>query len=925
MKKNLLLLGLAILLMAGSLFAETGLLQGQISGPSGALVSNARITLADTDKNIVLQGVADPTGRFSLSVPLGEYELRIDADGFAGRRQMLRVVPGILYLSVTVLPDGADVRSEALQSNANLDAILLTEGFLPMLSDMDSEFAASLGGTRVTGPGMTQVSNPSSSLGGTLGGAINGGQGAGGIGGVGGLGGGLTGAFGGGGGVGGGPAGGAAIVPVGSAAVGASSVVGSPRLSGPGVNWTGPEFIVDGESGRLPPKDQVREVWIDSDPFTAEYSRPGFGRIHVITRSTPPEFHGSATFNFRDEAMDAPFPGFVFRRSYQTRFFHGQAGGALVPRELFASLSMERLGADTGRTVVAATTPSGLVNDEVNTGSADQIFNGRSQYQISERHQLNVNGRFRSMVTPNLGVGGTALREQGRTLTLRGWDVNLREISRLGSNVVHEMRFQVRRDTSDSAPVKEGTTIYVFGGFVGGGTSSRSAYHDTQIQLENLFVRSTPRTTLRLGAQGYRIERNSQYRGAMLGQFTFWNLSDYLAGMPFQYTQSFIDSTQDVRQAEGSVFAQGEWHIATRISVSGGLRYEAQSNVHDYNNIDPRIALAYRAASGWVLRAGLGVFHQRFSVDDASLLAGASGERVPSYAIVNNPAYPDPSLAAASIVYVTNPLVVRDGNLVAPYLEVGALSVEKSFEKGFVVSASVDIVRGMRQFRTRNIDAPYLKDVADPAALTFDEVNQRRPLYPLVGIVNQYESVGFLKARSFSFRGRTPELRVWKIGAQFNGDYTLDQSEDDDGIPVDNYNRRAEWGRTSLTPRHNFWGGAMLRGPWRISLAALALAHSGYPWSTTMSSDFNRDGNFNERPAGARKNGNDGPNSFNLDLRLSKVLSLPKVEATLFAYGQNVFNSRNYTVLGNSTTIGGGLFLGNASARRMELGIRLRL
>src|SRR6185436_10528666 len=115
-----------------------------------------------------------------------------------------------------------------------------------------------------------------------------------------------------------------------------------------------------------------------------------------------------------------------------------------------------------------------------------------------------------------------------------------------------------------------------------------------------------------------------------------------------------------------------------------------------------------------------------------------------------------------------NALVLRDPHLAAPYLEVGSLSVERWFDKGFLVSATVDVVRGMRQFRTRNIDAPYLKDV-DPATLTPDEVNQRRPFYPLVAFINQYESVGFLKSKNLSLRGRTPEIRVWKVGMQFNG------------------------------------------------------------------------------------------------------------------------------------------------------------
>lgn len=927
MKKNPALLVFLFLFFAGNLFAETGLLLGKVVNQAGAVLSNARITLTDADKKVVVQSVTGPTGEFSLNVPLGEFELSVNGGGFGRWKQMVRVVPGVLYLPVTVvqLPDGVDMRNDALQSSANLNAIVLDQSFLSTLSDIDSEFAAWLGGTRVNGPGLTQGSNPLSGVSGGIGVGVLLGFGGGGIIGPGGFQGGGSpgGAFGGP--VGGGAQVGAGSAPVGGFAASSTSVVGQPRLSGPQVNLTGPEFIVDGISGRLPPKDQVREVWIGSDPFTAEYSRPGFGRIHASTLFAPREYHGSATFNFRDESMDSPVSSVfgTFRSPYQLRYFHGEAGGPLIREKLFASLAAQRLGQDNGRTLVAAVTPSGSFNQEVHTGSADQIFNGRSQYRISERHQLNLNGRYRSQVMPNVGVGGTRLPEQGSTIANRGWDIHIREASRLGLSLVHETRLQVRRDTSDQAPVKEGTTINVFGAFTGGGTSNRNAYRDTQMQLENLVAWSTPQWTLRMGVQGYRIERNLHFRGATSGEFTFFNLGEYLAGRPFQYTQALSSGSRDLRQTEGSAFAQAEWYASSRFSLSGGLRYEAQTNLRDYNNIDPRIALAYRVAPNVVLRGGLGVFHQRFSADDAGVLAGADGALVPSFLRVSNPPYPGPPPTAGNVFYSRNSIVLRDPQLAAPYLMVSSLALEEWFDTGFLVSASVDAVRGMRQFRTRNIDAPFLKGV-DPAALTVDEVDQRRPLYPLVGFVNQYESVGFVKSTNLSLRARTPEIRLWRVGVQLNGDYTLGWSEDDDGIPVDNYDRRAEWGRTSQTPRHNFWSGAIVRVPWRISLAALGYAHNGYPYSTTTSGDSNRDGNFNERPAGERKNDNDGPNSFNLDLKLSKAISLPRAEATLFAYGQNVFNSRNYTIFSTSTNIGGGPFLSNPSTRRMELGVRLR-
>jgi hypothetical protein len=900
MKKSAVRLLLFVLLFAGDLFAQTGLLQGTVARETGARLSNARLTITDAGGKVVVEGMSGPTGEFSLSVPLGEYDLNINAGGFGQIRQRVRIVPGVLHLPITVvqLPDGIDMRGNPLQSVANGNAIVLDEEFLSMLSDDNGEFAIALGGSRLFGPGTTQASDPQSGLfngpgGSGIGAPIPAGFGGGGLGAP----------FGNqgrpGGGVGlGAPFGGSGITLT------PTSAVGEPRLSGPRANMTRPEFIIDGQPGRLPLKDLVREVWIDSDPFTTEYSRPGFGRIHVSSLFPSREVHGSAAFNFRDESMDSPV--LAFRPPYQSRHFHGEVGGPLIREKLFGTLGAMRSGRDTGRRVVSAVTPEGPVDRELDNGGTNQIFDGRSQYRISERHQLNVSSRYRSEVFPHLGFGNINLPEQDTRLAMRGWDFQAREVSHLGSNAVHELRFQVRRDTRHSAPVKEGTTLTVFGAFSGGGTSARSDYRDTQYQIENLFAWSTPQWTFRTGAQGYHVDKFSDVRGNVLGTFLFSSLSQYQAGIPSFYTQSLGSTTSNVRQTEVSTFAQGEWNASSRFSLSGGLRYEVQTNLRDRNNIDPRIALAYQIQSGLTLRVGAGLFHQRFSVDDAATLESADGAAAPSFIFASSPSFPNVERSTAAEFSARNPIAFRNPDLAAPYLVVSSLSLDKWFNNGLLVSASVDVTRGMRQFRVRDANAPFLRDVADPTALTLDEVNQRRPFYPLAIVLSRYESVGFLEAKNMSLRVRTPELRAWKLGMRFNGDYTLGFSEDDDGLPIDHYNRRAEWGRSSYYPRHTFWMGAITRAPWRISLAALAQAHSGFPYSAL--------------PASTGKNANDGPNSFNLDLKLAKTVTVRKLEASLFAYGQNVLNSRNYTIFSTSFSS----FSTNPSTRRMELGVRLR-
>ena len=57
-------------------------------------------------------------------------------------------------------------------------------------------------------------------------------------------------------------------------------------LAGPSAGPSGGEIYVDGfSSGRLPPKESIREIRINQNPFSAEYDTLGFGRIEIFTKT----------------------------------------------------------------------------------------------------------------------------------------------------------------------------------------------------------------------------------------------------------------------------------------------------------------------------------------------------------------------------------------------------------------------------------------------------------------------------------------------------------------------------------------------------------------------------------------------------------------------------------------------------------------
>jgi hypothetical protein len=69
----------------------------------------------------------------------------------------------------------------------------------------------------------------------------------------------------------------------------------------------GTTVVVDGleqkDAGVTP--SAVQSVQINNNPYSAEYARPGRGRIEITTKTPDPVYHGTANVIFRDYHLDA--------------------------------------------------------------------------------------------------------------------------------------------------------------------------------------------------------------------------------------------------------------------------------------------------------------------------------------------------------------------------------------------------------------------------------------------------------------------------------------------------------------------------------------------------------------------------------------------------------------------------------------------
>jgi hypothetical protein len=80
-------------------------------------------------------------------------------------------------------------------------------------------------------------------------------------------------------------------------------------LAGPGAGPNGGSIYIDGFSGgQLPPKESIREIRINQNPFSAEYDKLGFGRIEILTKPGSDKIRGSLGFNDSEGLLTPVIP-----------------------------------------------------------------------------------------------------------------------------------------------------------------------------------------------------------------------------------------------------------------------------------------------------------------------------------------------------------------------------------------------------------------------------------------------------------------------------------------------------------------------------------------------------------------------------------------------------------------------------------------
>jgi hypothetical protein len=630
------------------------------------------------------------------------------------------------------------------------------------------------------------------------------------------------------------------------------------ELAGPRAAATGGvQFVVDGFlGGRIPPKDQIKEIRINNNPFTTEYSRPGFGRIEIITKPGTGKMRGNFNFNFRNDALNATQFNAPLKLPYQRQNFQGNVSGPLVHDKLTMTMFAQRNdGFNT--TIIRALTGNGPFSSSVTQPNLRENLDTRGQYAITENNILNFHSEYGSNTRSNLGIGQFTLPERASNSSLKQYELQFRDTAVLSSRFVHEARFEYTRQHNVVNPITQAQSINVVDTFSAGGAQNTSDTTNNNFLFGDNLIFNNKLMTLKGGLQGNYYRTNAYNTNNFLGTYTFSSLSAYLAGMPTTFTMNQGNPLLSVSQFEWGLFAQSDIKLSDRLLVSPGLRYQLQSHLSDHHDFDPRMSLSYQLNKATIVRLGGGLFHQDFSIANYLQLQQLNGVNQ-TQILIRHPSYPDP-FAGGIAQSVPPSLRVMANGMVTTYTTNISGSVERQVNPRSTVSIAYDYIRGNHLYRSHNINAPLA-----PAFLVRPD--------PTQGNIYQLESSGLSTFKGITLGYRT-QLRG-NLNLFVNYTYSTNYNDTDGpfSLPANNYDLRSEWGRSPDNQRHHFQTGINGRLPGNVLLNTQFRVYSGKPYNLTTGYDDFNDGVTNARPDGVARNSAEGPGFFDSSINISKTI-----------------------------------------------------
>jgi hypothetical protein len=205
------------------------------------------------------------------------------------------------------------------------------------------------------------------------------------------------------------------------------------------------------------------------------------------------------------------------------------------------------------------------------------------------------------------------------------------------------------------------------------GNGARTERHE---QATYTYSRAEGHHLLKAGATYNRVSLDAAMADGFGGLYIYPSLADFAAGRFNEFLRITGNPATNFAVANYGAFVQDHWTATRRLTVDLGVRYDFEhlpaGLSQDTNNFSPRVGLAYQAAPSWVVRAGYGIFFDRY------LLA-----------------------ALNRVLMRTTPQYTADPHMATPYSQQASVAVEHLIARDLTATVSYLNVRGVKLARTR--------------------------------------------------------------------------------------------------------------------------------------------------------------------------------------------------------------------------------
>jgi hypothetical protein len=682
-------------------------------------------------------------------------------------------------------------------------------------------------------------------------------------------------------------------------------------LAGPGAGPNGGSIYIDGFSGgQLPPKESIREIRINQNPFSAEYDKLGFGRIEILTKPGTDKFRGTVYFNDTDAVLDSRNPFASNKPDYTNRNYGGNVSGPITHK---ASFNLDFQRRDIQNNVITNAfyvDPTSFninhLTNAVVTPNLMTTITPRLDYQLSTNNTLTVRVEERLNEQDNRGFGGNTLpppftagpfaNAAAYNSNGNGQNVMITETSILNPKVVNETRFQFTRNQTQTlgnlVPQIEVQNEFSAGGN-GIGTRSDDTRH---FELTNLTLIAHGVHAIKFGVRVRRDSDQNNNPQGFNGAFSFTGgqeplldsnnnivydsngnevltlltaLQQYqrnlqlmqagltgaqiqtLGGGPNKFTIQAGEPYVSMVRWDAGPFVQDDWRVRPNFTLSLGFRYEVQTLLSDHRDFAPRLGFAWAPGSSKTGKQKT-VIRGGFGIFYDRIgfgpfeAAKLNNGMSQFQYTVFNPTFYPNIPSLSTLAPGQNEISLVDPKLRAEASMETAIGVERQLPKNSTMSVTYTYNRSNHLTQNVPINAPL------PGSY-----NPLLPLGPTNGLFPYgYAGPSGLGGELIEYEGGGMlDQHIIMVGfntrfsrrVSLQGNYQYQRANDLPSSPTNPYNFAQDWGRSSLDRHHNFTLFGSIQAPSRIQLSPFVTVRSGAPYDVLLGEDIYGDLSNNAR------------------------------------------------------------------------------